>query len=1026
MSHDARFSALGARLALWGHHQAKALVFLTFLLAAAGVFLARDLPVSLFPNVDFPHIVVSADAGDMPADQMVAEVTRPLEQAVNSIPGVVAVRSTTGRGACDLSLNFDWHVDMDQTYTLVQGRLNDIRPSLPADTSLDIKRMRPSIYPVVGYSLTSDTLTPVQLSDQARLVIKPLLSRVPGVARIDVMGDVQREALVQVDPARLQAYHLTLAQVATAIGETNDVSAVGKLQEHYQLYLTVVDGRYASYDEIARTVVTSAQGQPVTVGDLASVGPSTKPQWIRVTADGHPAVIFNVIQQPGGNTVAIEADIEQALARLKAKLPAGVALAKYYDQAELVKESENSVRDSMGVGVLLGAAVLYMFLRRVSITLIAVATVPLTVAITVILLSWVHESFNIMTLGGLAAAIGLVIDDAIVMVENIVHHLQSGAETPLEATRLALGQQWKPFLGSSISSVIVFLPLAFLTGVTGAFFKSLSLTMACALVISLGLSLLVVPLAVGRFVKAGQVHEPRHGRPAQAFRAVSGFLFRRAWVVGLLAVAMLAGSFTLYRTLPNGFLPEMDEGAFTLDYYTPPGTSLSETARVVSRVEKIVTDTPEVASYSLRTGTQMGGALTEPNEGDILVRLKSGPRRPIDAVMDDVRQRVADAVPGIHVEFTQLLEDAIGDMVDVPQPVQIKLFGDNVTQLRALAHRIADAIPRVPGVVDVDPGVKISGAALRVRPDPILAGRYGLTTADVRQALSGALEGTVASTMLEGENVVGIRVRYPDAARDDTAALEAVQVPTASAQAVAMGRVAQVSVQPGEAEITRENVKPMVAVTARIEGQSLGGTVERIQAYLAKAVPLPPGVFVEYGGLYKEQQASFKGLMIATVAAITLIATLLLFMFQSFAAALAIAIVDAMATLGILVALWVTGTALNISSMMGAVMIVGIVAENAIFLLHAVQLRLAAGQPLHEALTEGALSRARPIVMTTLAAVLALLPLALGMGAGAQMQRPLAVAVIGGFSLSSLLLLFALPVLYGTFLRLAGGGSRGA
>ncbi|HEY9723831.1 MAG TPA: efflux RND transporter permease subunit, partial [Oscillatoriaceae cyanobacterium] len=592
----------GARLASWGHLQAKAIVFLTMLLALAGVLLAENLPVSLFPNVDFPHIVVSADAGDMPADQMVAEVTRPLEKAVNAIPGVEAVTSTTGRGACDLSITFDWHVNMDKTFTLVQGDLNQVQTQLPAGVTLDIKRMRPSMYPVVGYSLTSDTLNQVQLKNIARFVMRPLLTRVPGVANLQIQGGEDREALVEVNPAKLQAYHLSLPQVTQAIADTNEIASVGKLEQHYQLYLTLVDGRYHTFDQIANTVVTSVHGVPVTVGDVATVKPSTAPQWIHITADRHEAVLLYAIQQPGGNTVAIEAGIEKALAGMKNKLPPGLKIGKFYDQADLVRGSMGSVRDSMAVGVVLGAIVLYLFLRSLPITIIAVVSVPLTIAISVILLTAVHESFNIMTLGGMAAAVGLVMDDAIVMVENIVHHLQHGAQSPLDATRRALAEQWKPFIGSSLSSVIVFLPLAFLTGVTGAFFRSLSLTMACALVISLVLAVLVVPLAIGRFVKASSV--PEHGNDgpiARGYRRTMRTLFARRWIVGLVAVAMLAGAATLYKTLPNGFLPEMDEGAVTLDYYTDPGTSLSETARVLKQVEARILATPEVASYSLRT-----------------------------------------------------------------------------------------------------------------------------------------------------------------------------------------------------------------------------------------------------------------------------------------------------------------------------------------------------------------------------------------------------------------------------------------
>lgn len=1007
-------------LADWSHRQAKALLFVTLVLAIAGGFLATGLPVSLFPRVNFPRIVVNAEAGDMPVEEMVASVTRPLEEVVNSVPGVVSVRSTTSRGAADLSINCDWHANMDQTLLLVQSRLDQARSQLPAGTSLTTRRMDPTVFPVIAYSLTSKTRSPEELRAIALYTLRPILGRVPGVAQIDVLGGQTPEALVEVNPAKLQARHLSTQQIATALQTRNQVSAVGRLEENYRLDLALVDGRFRSQDEIANTVVSTSHGIPVTLGEVASVKPSTAPQWVHITANGTDAVLVNVIQQPGGNTVAIDSAIEERLRELRSQLPPGVTITQYYNQANLVRESMASVQDSILVGIVLGAFVLFLFLRDVRVTLIALASVPLTIALTVLLLRAFGQGFNIMTLGGIAAAVGLILDDAIVMVESISHHRQAGAGSALEATRRALKEQWKPFVGSSLTSTIVFLPLAFLTGVTGAFFKSLSLTMASALVVSLALALLVVPLLAGRFGHGAstQAYPAGPTRLGSLYERVMRVLFARPWIVAVVSIAMLAGSYGLYRTLPNGFLPSMDEGAFVVDYVTAPGTALSETDRQLKKLEGIIARLPEVASYSRRTGAQMGGALTEPNQGDILVRLKPAPRRSADEIIGGLRTEAESSLPGMRLEFTQLMEDLIGDLTAVPQPIELKVFGSDPAVLSRVAADIADGLPKVPGVVDVFNGTTIAGPSLRFQLDPISAGRFGVSTDGIKDALDAALGGIVPTQMLSGDHMIGVRVRYPEIARSDVAALASVQVPTPAGHTVSVGQLATPVLSPGEAEQTRENVKPMVAVTARIEGQSLGGTIDRIKDLMDRTVKLPPGVYVEYGGLYHEQQDSFRGLAVAIATAFLLVGAVLLFMFRSFAAVVAIAVVDALCTLGILGALGITRTPLNISSMMGTVMIVGIVAENAIFLLHAIHERRSAGLELEAALIGGAASRARAIAMTTLAAVLALLPLALGLGAGAQMQRPLAVAVIGGFSLSSVLLLFVLPVIYGHLLGL--------
>jgi CzcA family heavy metal efflux pump len=1002
--------------AVLGQRHARALLFLAVALAVAGLLAALQLPVSLFPTVSFPRVQVLADVGDRPADRMMVEVTRALEEAVNTVPGLVNVRSVTSRGSCDISLNFRWGLDMDTTLVLVEGAINQVRDTLPPEAQIRVRRMDPTVFPVIAYSLTGSATDPVALRDLALYRLRPLLVQVPGVSQVAVLGGQVREYAVDVEPDRLLAHGVSLADVREAVARANQISSVGRLEQDYRLYLVVATGQFPDLDAIRQTVIKTVDGAPIRVADVARVDPSVEPQWVRVTANGVPAVLVNVYQQRDASTVAIAGNIARALAVYRARLPPDVTLAKYYDQSELILSSMHNVRDSILIGIVLGVFVLFGFLRHGRVTAIAAASVPVSIGATLLVLRAFGQSLNIMTLGGIAASVGLILDDAIVVIENIMRHFHSGAGEEAGAVQAAVREMAAPVATSSLCSMVVYAPLAFLTGVTGAFFASLSLTVVAALGASFLFSLFIVPPIATRLLgarDAGVVGElEREGPLAKAYGRVMGRVLQRPVNVLVLVALSVALSWGVYQRLESGFLPEMDEGAFVLDYFTLPGASLEETSATLARVERILRDTPDVETYSLRTGLRLGGGITEPNQGDFLVKLRQGKRRPISEVIDGVRHAVESGVPGIQVAFAQLMEDLIGDLTAVPQPVEIKIFGDDLARAQATARLIAGELRQVPGVVDVFDGIRVAGPTMNIVVDPQRAGRFGLATRDVGHVLGTALAGHADTDVLLGEKLIGVRVRYADATRADERDLLAARLTVGGGDSVPLGAIADVRVEPGTTEIARENLKQMVAVTARIEGADLGGTVSRIQERLGRTIRIPPDQDIAYGGLYREQQTSFRGLLIVLTAAVALVFLVLLFAFESYRVPLVILVIDAMSLLGVLGLLWLTGTPLNVSSFMGMIMIVGIVAENAVFLVFYVEQFRAAGHDLVTALVHAGQVRARPITMTTLAAVLALLPLALGAGAGAQMQKPLAIAVIGGFSLSLPLLLFCLPPLY--------------
>jgi CzcA family heavy metal efflux pump len=1023
-------------------NQSRAVIVFVALLCAAGVYAAFQLPIAIFPHTDFPRIVIIVDDGVAPADQVLVSVTRPIEEAMNGIPGIQRISSTTQRGAADINLFFDWNVDIIQSLQLVQARLSQLASSLPPSAEIrQVDRLTFAVFPVSGYSLTSDQRQPAFLRELASYTVRPRLARLPGVAAVTVAGGETREYHVTVDPARLNAHGVALQQVVEAVRNANVIDSPGLIEENHQLELTLVSGQARKPDELNAIVVATVNNAPVAVGDVATVSEGTAPNYTIVTADGHPAVLVNVNRQPDANTVAVVDEVKAELEGMRAQLPKDVKVAPFYDQSLLVRESIKSVRDAILIGLLLSVAILYGFLRNWGTTFVAILVIPVTVLATFLAMWLAGLSFDLMTLGGVAAAIGLVIDDAIVVVENIYTHLVHG-QTRLEAVQSAVSEITVPIIGSTVTPVVVFLPLALLTGVTGVFFRSLALTMGVALITSLVLALSFTPVLAQLFVKVRKrevvVKEQAEselkddeeeagflGAIVRRYEGLLGYALDNRKAVVAVCLGVLALSYLLYRGLGSEFLPEFDEGAFVLDYFTPPGTSLAETDRILKGVEKMLEETPEIESYSRRTGLQLGLSITEPNTGDFLVKLKEDRERSTEEVIEDLRHQIETTEPSLsRVEFPSILSDLIGDLTSSPEPIEIKLFSEDTAALHKKAEEVAGAIEKIPGIVDVFDGVTVSGPAVTFRIDPQRASQLGVNATDVASAVATAMTGDSASSILQQGRLITVRVTLPPSAKQSLDTLKALQVRSPAKDALfRLDQVADIEYNKGETEIERDGLRTTIAVTARLEGTDLGSAINTIKARLAKEVKLPPGMTIEYGGLYREQQSSFRELLLALGLALALVFVTLLIEFRSFSHPVAIMTGAVLALGGVLAALFITHTNLNVVSLMGMIMVIGIVAKNGILMLDAVEDHLAAGDTLREALVRSGRRRFRPVLMTSLAAMLGMLPLALALGSGAEILQPLAIAVIGGLTFALLLSLVVTPTAF-AILRQKRAGAR--
>ncbi|MGO4884167.1 MAG: efflux RND transporter permease subunit [Bryobacteraceae bacterium] len=1002
----------------WTARHAKPVIFVIVTLVGVGIYLASTIPVAVFPSTDFPRVVIGVDNGVAPIDQMLVTVTRPIEEAVNSVQGVELVQSITSRGQVEVDLFFSWKVDMYRTLELVNAALARVQPTLPPTAKITANRLTFAAFPIMGYSLTSDTVPQTRLWEMATYEWKPRLNRLPGVSTVVIQGGQEPEFEVRPDPAKLLESAVSVPGLLDAIGRSNLIDSPGLIERRHELVLSLVSGQVRTPAEIGGIVVrTTPAGAPIRIGDLGQVLPSVKPVYTIVTGNDKPAVLLNIYRQIDSNTVAVADAVHEELDKMRRTMPRGVALMSFYDQSEIVNESIASVRDAILIGLVLASLILVLFLRDWGTSLVAGLVIPATVAVTFIFLRALGESFNLMTLGGLAAAVGLVIDDAIVVVENIVAHRDAG-ENRSEAIRHALGEIRKPLVGSTITPIVVLVPLISITGVTGVFFRALAVTVGVALLTSLALALTWTPTLSHYFIRKSAGRERREGVPPRALRIYERVLRRtleHPFVFAVFALVVIAGSYLCYRALGSDLLPSMDEGGFIVDYIMPAGSSLEDTNRVVSEVLKILHETPEVESTSRRTGLQLGlAAVTEANRGDISVKLKRKRNRSAEEVVAEVRAKVAKQVPMLEVEYPQLLQDMIGDLSNAPEPILIKLFSQDPAVLREWAPKVADGIKKIPGVVDILNGIDntISGPALLFQVNPAVTARAGFTPQEVELDISAILQGEPAPTpVIVNDRAYTIRVRFPEQTRATLEAIQNTLLVSSTGKTATLATLASPTEEPGQTEIRRENLQRDVAVTARLEGLNLGAGMAAVQK-VVNGLGIPPGVRVAYGGGYEEQQRSFRDLVFVLVLAVLLVFTVLLFEFGSFAAPAAILASALFSTSGVFLALLVTGTTFNISSFMGLIMVIGIVAKNGILLLDADQRFRAEGMPAEESMIHAGDRRLRPIMMTALATVAGMVPLALGWGAGSQMLQPLAIAVIGGILASMVLSLVVTPAVH--------------
>ncbi|MCL4462212.1 MAG: efflux RND transporter permease subunit [Nitrospirae bacterium] len=964
-------------------------MLLTMVLALLGGLHALKMPTAIYPSIDFPRVSVIVLSPNVPFHEMESRITRPVGMALRSVRGVREVRSRTMQGSAEFFLRFSWTSPMRMALPRVGQAIDRVRSGLPGGTQIRALRMYPSDTPVLGIAFFGPHEKMMQMTEITRYRIVPFLSNLPGVWKAEIMGSRTREVHVEVDPYKLSGVHRTMQNVIDALAFENRIGVVGRSTGFHRLKTIQVNDVFSRPEDIRSLFIPGTI--PVPLREVANVREGIRPSdlWVRVSADASPAVLLQVFRAHGGNAITIRQEVLRNWKNLLHLLPPGISVRIYYDQGDLAESAVKHVIYALLTGLTVSLGVVLLFLRQARPLLIVAGLMPPIFLIALGVMDFLGASVNLMSLGGMAAALGLIIDDFIVVVEG-------------GRFRERLLRLMPPFVLSGFLTIVAILPLLGIGGLVGAFFKPLAEAFV---------SLLAVSLLVNTFVTPFYLDLPE--RPPQISESVAGSIFFRpnpGYVLALLVVLAIVMGISL-RHLSTNFMPRMDEGSFVLNFHAPPGMSLDDTDRIVHRMEKEILSYPSVIATSRRLGAEMGFFITEPNKGDIVVRLSPDRKETIFSVMDHLREWIHLHEPEMDVDFSQVLEDALGDLIGVQAPIVVQIHGQDRKLLLVWASRIQQKLSRIPGMIDPHLSVRPMLPALDVRVDRKRAALFGLTPDSVIRDLRTDLLGVRATTLIVKGIPESVRVVYPGAYNPDQGSLERIPLVLPSG-ILPLSQIAVVRHPPSAFEEEDLNLSPVLTIEGRLHGRNLGKTIREIRASLAR-LPLPPSVWLTYSGAWAEERKSFRDLSIALSGGFLLVLTLLFGAFRGWKSPFAIFLSICFSMMTALFSLTLANHSLNISSFVGLILVVGITAENAF--LVAWRFRDARGT-LRERLEISVKDRFIPLVMTHLATLAALLPLAVGRGSGLDMERSLAVAVIGGLVGSFLSSTFLIPSIL-TFLE---------
>jgi len=1016
------------RLIAWSLRNRFLVLALATLSLVAGAWTAARIPVDVFPDLTAPTVTVLTEAHGMAPEEVEALVTFPIETAVNGATGVRRVRSSTAQGISVVWVEFEWGTDIFRDRQIVSEKLQTVAAALPAGVSPPVLAPVSSVMGEIMMIGLTGPQSPMNLRTVADWTIRRRLLAVPGVAQVIPIGGEVRQYQVLADPARMLATGVTLGEVLAAAEGSNANAAGGVYMDRGQEYVIRGIGRIQNADDITRTVVAVRGGVPVLLGQVADVVVGPAPKYGDGSVNGKPGVVLAVQKQPGANTLELTRRIERELADIQRALPTGMEIhADLFRQASFIRVAIDNVLAALRDGAVLVVVIIFLFLWNVRATGISVLAIPLSLVVAIFGMRWLGITINTMTLGGMAIAIGALVDDAIIYVENAFRRLKENHHRPEPDRRPALRVIYDasreiraPIVSATLIIIVVFLPLFFLSGVEGRLLRPLGFAYVVSILASLLVALTVTPaLCAYLLPRARAVIEERESAlvrwlKARYARTLDMVLGRPKQVLGA-AVAALAVTLAVVPFLGTAFLPEFNEGALTVSVVTVPGTSLDEANKIGNRVEAILLAHPGVETTDRRQGrAELDEHAQGVNAAEIDVTLRDGVDK--ERLLEELRREVS-TIPGTNVTLGQPIGHRIDHMLSGTRAnIAVKIFGPDLYRLRQLGSEVRDAIAGVEGIADLQVEQQMDVPQLRIRADRSAMARYGMTAGGLAETIDVAFNGEVVSEVLEEGKSFDLVVRFPAALRSSAEAIANVPFNTPTGARVPLGLLARVTVERGPNTVSRENVQRKIVVQANVAGRDLGGPVADIQRRVRETVTLPAGYYVEYGGQFESQAEATRTIAVLSLLSIAAIFLILFVDFRSARVAILIMANLPLALIGGVLAVLLTSRIVSVASLVGFVTLFGIAVRNGILLIAHYRHLLVEGVPFREGIVRGSLERLSPICMTALCAGLALIPLALGGGEpGKELQTPMAIVILGGLLSSLALNMVVLPALYWLF-----------
>lgn len=1003
-------------------------LLLSAMIMAGGCIALLRTEVDIFPDLNAPTVVVMTEAPGLAPEEVEKLVTFPIETALNGSTGVRRVRSTSAPGFSVVWSEFDWDTDVYRARQTVSEKLVAVEQELPPGVNPPALGPQSSILgEIMIIGLTSDSIPMRRLRTMADRVIRPRLLSVAGVSSVSVIGGEEREMQVLLSPDRMKFHGITLREVTEALESVNDNAAGGVLYQYGNEYIIKGENNTSAPDEIASAVVRSDASGVVTVADIATVQEGSKSPRLGVASvETHPAVLLTVTKQPATGTINITENIRKELAALQPGLGAGVELhTDIFTQSEFISNSITNLQESLLEGAAMVIIVLFFFLMNLRTTLISLVALPMSILISIIILHFMGVSINTMSLGGIAIAIGSLVDDAIVDVENVYKRLRHNRELPPDERKPTVKVVYEasrevrtPIFNSSLIIVASFMPLFFLSGMEGRMLIPLGVAFIVALAASTIVALTLTPvlctfLLGSRKALGALDREPWVARRLKAAytRALTWSLSHARMVLGATTLLFLV-SCALFFTLGRGFLPPFNEGSLTINVSTLPGISLNESDRVGRLAEELILKTPEIQTVARKTGrAELDEHSLGVNVSEIEAPYKLDGRSRNEMVRE-IRHNLSQ-IPGVNIEIGQPISHRIDAMLSGTEAqIAIKLFGDDLNALYASGREIQRIIKEVPGVTDVNIEQQIERPQLHIKPRRDMLARYGITMKDFRDFVDVALAGQVVSQIYDDGFPYDLTVKFDDESHSSAERIARLAIDSKIGK-IPLGNVAVISSASGPNTINRENVSRRLVISANVDGRDLRGAVNDIRSRIESQLTLPEGYFVTYGGQFESESAASRTLAITSLLALAVIFMLLYAQFRNIRQSLVILINMPLAMIGGVLILVLTGSELNIPAIIGFISLLGISTRNGMLLISRYNTLCREGMPLAERIITGSSDRLTPIIMTALTSALALIPLALRSSVpGNEIQSPLAVVILGGLFSSTALNIFVVPLLY--------------